>query len=110
MKTLVKMSLMLLNGPPDGASVHACAITIYYSSGVGKIPRQDRKVGRNRMPYRWRKRPRLCCLIKTLRILPINVGRTDVQNSLDFVTALLVDRHKRGRLRHRGEDHEDALR
>ena len=39
---------------------------------------------------------------KTLRILPINVGRTNVQNSLDFVTALLVDRHKRGRLRHRG--------
>ena len=39
---------------------------------------------------------------KTLRILPINVGRTNVQNSLDFVTALLVDRHKRGRLHHRG--------
>ena len=39
---------------------------------------------------------------KKLRILPINVGRTNVQNSLDFVTALLVDRHKRGRLRHRG--------
>ena len=34
---------------PDGASVHACAITIYYSSGVGKIPRKDRNVGRNRM-------------------------------------------------------------
>ena len=34
--------------------------------------------------------------------LPINVGRTNVQNPLDFVTALLVDRHKRGRLRHRG--------
>jgi len=39
---------------------------------------------------------------KKLRILPINVGRTNVQNPLDFVTALLVDRHKRGRLRHRG--------
>ena len=52
--------------------------------------------------YRWCKRPRWCCLIKTLRILPINVGRTNVQNPLDFVTALLVDRHKRGRLRHRG--------
>ena len=51
-------------------------------------------------PHRWRKRPRLCCLIKKLRILPINVGRTHVQNPLDFVTALLVDRHKRGRLRH----------
>jgi len=37
-----------------------------------------------------------------LRILPINVGRNNVQNPLDFVTALLVDRHKRGRLRHRG--------
>ncbi|ERH27750.1 hypothetical protein HMPREF9065_01069 [Aggregatibacter sp. oral taxon 458 str. W10330] len=37
-----------------------------------------------------------------MRILPINVGRINVQNSLDFVTALLVDRHKRGRLRHRG--------
>ena len=37
-----------------------------------------------------------------MRILPINVGRTNVQNPLDFVTALLVDRHKRGRLRHRG--------
>ena len=52
--------------------------------------------------HRWRKRPRLRCLIKKLRILPINVGRTNVQNPLDFVTALLVDRHKRGRLRHRG--------
>jgi len=52
--------------------------------------------------YGWRKRPRLCYLIKKLRILPINVGRTNVQNPLDFVTALLVDRHKRGRLRHRG--------
>ena len=31
-----------------------------------------------------------------------NVGRTNVQNTLDFLTALLVDRHKRGRLRHRG--------
>ena len=40
---------------------------------------------------------------KKLRILPINVGRTNVQNPLDFVTALLVDRHKRGRLRHRGD-------
>jgi len=39
---------------------------------------------------------------KKLRILPINVGITNVQNPLDFVTALLVDRHKRGRLRHRG--------
>ena len=39
---------------------------------------------------------------KKLRILPINVGRTNVQNPLDFVTALLVDRHKRGLLRHRG--------
>ena len=38
-----------------------------------------------------------------MRILPINVGRTNVQNPLDFVTALLVDRHKRGRLRHRGD-------
>ena len=28
------------NIPPDGASVHACAITINYSSGVSKIPRQ----------------------------------------------------------------------
>jgi len=37
-----------------------------------------------------------------LRILPINVGRTNVQNPLDFLTALLVDRHKRGRLRHQG--------
>ena len=37
-----------------------------------------------------------------MRILPINVGRTNVQNPLDFVTALLVDRHKRGRLRHQG--------
>ena len=37
-----------------------------------------------------------------MRILPINVGRTNVQNPLDFVTALLVNRHKRGRLRHRG--------
>ena len=44
----------------------------------------------------------LVLLNKTLRILPINVGRTNVQNPLDFVTALLVDRHKRGRLRHRG--------
>ena len=52
--------------------------------------------------HRWRKRPRLCYLIKKLRILPINVGRTNVQNPLDFLTALLVDRHKRGRLRHRG--------
>ena len=42
------------------------------------------------------------CLIKTLWILPINVGRTNVQNPLDFVTALLVDRHKQGLLRHRG--------
>ena len=25
---------------PDGASVYACTITIYYSSGVSKIPRQ----------------------------------------------------------------------
>ncbi len=41
---------------------------------------------------------------KKLRILPINVERTNVQNPLDFVTALLVDRHKRGRLRHRGEN------
>ena len=40
---------------------------------------------------------------KKLRILPINVGRTNVQNPLDFVTTLLVDRHKRGRLRHRGD-------
>ena len=39
---------------------------------------------------------------KKLRILPINVGRTNVQNPLDFVTALLVDRHKQGLLRHRG--------
>ena len=39
---------------------------------------------------------------KKLRILPINVGITNVQNPLDFVTALLVDRHKQGRLRHRG--------
>ena len=39
---------------------------------------------------------------KKLRVLPINVGITNVQNPLDFVTALLVDRHKRGRLRHRG--------
>ena len=39
---------------------------------------------------------------KKLRILPINVGRINVQNPLDFLTALLVDRHKRGRLRHRG--------
>ena len=39
---------------------------------------------------------------KKLRILPINVGRINVQNPLDFVTALLVDRHKRGRLRHQG--------
>lgn len=23
--------------PPDGASVHACDITIYYSSGVSKL-------------------------------------------------------------------------
>ena len=38
-----------------------------------------------------------------MRILPINVGRTNVQNSLDFLTALLAERHKRGRLRHRGE-------
>ena len=37
-----------------------------------------------------------------MRILPINVGRTNAQNPLDFVTALLVDRHKRGLLRHRG--------
>ena len=37
-----------------------------------------------------------------MRILPINVGRTHVQNPLDFVTALLVDRHERGRLRRRG--------
>jgi len=41
-----------------------------------------------------------------LRILPINVGRTNVQNPLDFVTTLLVDRHKRGRLRHRGGNKE----
>ena len=54
------------------------------------------------LPHRWCKRPRLFCLIKKLRILPINVGRTNIQNPLDFVTALLVDRHKRGRLRHRG--------
>ena len=47
---------------------------------------------------------------KNIANLPINVGITNVQNPLDFVTALLVDRHKRGRLRHRGEDHEDALR
>ena len=40
---------------------------------------------------------------KKLRILPINVGITNVQNPLDFVTALLVDRLKRGRLRHRGD-------
>ena len=39
---------------------------------------------------------------KNIVNFPINVGRTNVQNPLDFVTALLVDRHKRGRLRHRG--------
>ena len=39
---------------------------------------------------------------KILRILPITIGRTNVQNPLDFVTALLDERHKRGRLRHRG--------
>ena len=37
---------------------------------------------------RGRLRHRRCCLIKTLRILPINAGRTNVQNPLDFVTAL----------------------
>ena len=44
-----------------------------------------------------------------MRILPINVGRTNVQNPLDFVTALLVNRHKRGRLRHRGVMREETL-
>ena len=61
-----------------------------------------RKLKVHVLTHRWRKCPRLCCLIKKLRILPINVGRTNVQNPLDFVTALLVDGHKRGRLRHRG--------
>jgi hypothetical protein len=42
----------------------------------------------------------LVLLNKMLRISPITIGRTNVQNSLDFLTALLVDRHKRGRLRH----------
>ena len=37
---------------------------------------------------------------KNIANLAINVGRTNVQNPLDFLTALLVDRHKRGRLRH----------
>jgi len=40
---------------------------------------------------------------KNIANLPINVGITNVQNPLDFVTALLVDRHKRGRWRHRGD-------
>ena len=31
-----------------------------------------------------------------------NVGRTNVQNPLNFLTALLADRHKRGRLPHCG--------
>ena len=31
-----------------------------------------------------------------------NHGRANIQNSLNFLIALLVDRHKRGRLRHRG--------
>jgi len=34
-------------------------------------------------------------------ILRITVGRINIQNSLDFLTALLDGRHKRGRLRHR---------
>lgn len=45
----------------------------------------------------------LVLLNKTLRILPITVGRTNIQNSLDFLTALLAERHKRGRLRHQRE-------
>jgi len=51
---------------------------------------------------RWRQRPRWCYLIKTLIILPVSIGRTNIQNSLDFLTALLAERHKRGRWRHRG--------
>ncbi|MCK9004722.1 hypothetical protein MY896_01140 [Haemophilus influenzae] len=41
-------------------------------------------------------------LNKILRILLITVGRTNIQNPLDFLIALLVDRHKRGRLRYHG--------
>ena len=35
-------------------------------------------------------------------VLSLLVSEANVQNPLDFVTALLVDRHKQGRLRHRG--------
>lgn len=39
---------------------------------------------------------------KTLRISHITVGRINIQNLLDFLTALLADRHKRGRLCYQG--------
>ena len=32
----------------------------------------------------------------------LTVGRVNIQNSLNFLIVLLVDRHKRGLLRHRG--------
>ena len=38
-RRLVDSAMNVLSTAPDGASVHACAITIYYSSGVSKIPR-----------------------------------------------------------------------
>jgi hypothetical protein len=44
----------------------------------------------------------LVLLNKTLRIYPTTIGRANIQNPLDFLTALLDDRHKRVCLRHQG--------